>query len=142
MEQNDRYKIQKIHNGLDKKGDLSESTQVVYKEFEMKGKYYFDGLDLRKEEWKRIHPSINQHRTSPKETFVYSGPQGTVIMHLNYETDNHQVGILLKSYSGNNPKTIEDIKLMLERGLEGKLNEKEEFPISNLIDLIDKIESN
>jgi len=131
-----------LHNGLDKKGSLSGTTPTVYKEFEMKGKYYFDGLDLKKEGWKRIYPSINQHRTSPEETFVYSGPQGTAIMHLNYETDYHKIEILLKNYSGDNPKTIEDIKLMLERGLEGKLNEKEEFPISNLIDLIDKIESN
>jgi len=142
MKQNNRYKIPNIHSGLDKKGDLSEPTPVMYKEFEMKGKYNFDELDLREYGWKRIHPSINQHRTAPEETFVYSGPQGTTIMHLNYETHNHQVGILLKNYSKNDSETIENIKLMFERNLEGKLNDKEELPISNLIDLIDKIESN
>jgi hypothetical protein len=135
------YKKIKIHNGLDKEIDSSREYPVMHKSFFMKGTYDFDGLDLSEYGWKRIHALTLQQKgkleKDPEyidylETIVYSGPQGTAVMYLNYKTDNHNIDITLRNYSENNQEKIENLKLMLERSLEGKLDNVD--PNSNLIE--------
>lgn len=122
-----------IHKGKNRKEDFIGPAPPTHKSFVMKGKYDFSGLDLREYGWKRIHALTPQqknklekdpHHVDYLETMVYSGPQGTAVMYLNYKTDIHKIDISLRKSSEDNIERIENLKLMLERTLEGKLNDK------------------
>ena len=131
------YERRKIYNSINKENSIGP-TPIMHKQFEMDGKFSLDGLEsLTKEGWKRLYPLLPEHRTDPKETWVYGDSQAVTIISANYETNHHIVDISLKKYSENNLNAIENIKLVLENKLENKLNEKDESS-----DLIDKIESN
>jgi hypothetical protein len=132
LKQNEKYKVHKIHSSINKEEHLSKSNPIMHKSFFMKGKYDFNGLDLKGYGWKKIHALTQQQKNKLEEdpsnidyeeTMVYSGPQGTAVMYLNYKTDNHNIDITLRGYSENNLERIERLKSMFESELEGKLNE-------------------
>jgi hypothetical protein len=138
LNENPKYKLWRYTS---KKEDFClEPRPIMHKTFEMNGKFSLDGLEkLTEGEWKRIHPTLEEHRTDPEETLVYGNPEAIVIISANYETDYHQIDISLKKYSENNIQIIENIKLILENKLEKKITETKES--TNLINEID-IKSN
>jgi hypothetical protein len=134
INENPKYKLWRYSNK--KEALYLEPRPIMHKTFEMNGKFSLDGLEkLTKGEWKRLHPTLEEHRTDPEETLVYGNPEAIIIISANYETDYHQIDISLKRYSENNLQTIENIKLILESKLEKKINEKKES--SDLINEID-----
>lgn len=134
LKENPQYKIWKYSN----KGSSNlKPHPIMHKTFEMNGKFSLDGLEkLTEGEWKRLHPTLEEHRTDPEETLVYGNPEAIVIISANYETDYHQIDISLKKYSKNNFNTIENIKLILESKLEKEITEiKESSDLINKIDI-------
>jgi hypothetical protein len=128
------YEKRRIHKSVDKEQTFIGPALLMHKSFVMKGKYNFDGLDLREYGWKKIHALTPQQKNklekSPHhdhidylETMVYSGPQGIAVAYLNYNTNIHNIDIVLSKYLEDNIKRIEILKSMFEHELEGKLNE-------------------
>ena len=138
MEENNRY----VYGGpiriySSKIAEPLRKNPLMHKKFNINGKFNLDGLEkLTEEGWKREFPRLPEHRTEPEETWVYSSKKAVVILSANYETNYHELDISLKDYSKNNPKNIDDIREIIEKNLECKLNEE-----GNL-SLMDKLESN
>ena len=140
MTLNNKYKMPKIHQCIDREENPKKPI-LMHKLFEMKGKYDFNGLDLREYGWKKVHALTPQQKKKLEEdpnyidyeeTMVYAGPQGMAVMYLNYKTDYHQVDIILRNYPEDTSQAIEGIKLMFERNLEGKLKERVELHLNSI----------
>jgi hypothetical protein len=121
LKENSRYKKHEIFSN--RKENPKKEATVMHRLYDIKGKYDFEGLDLREYGWKQVHPCSSKERTEAEETLVYAGPQGIAVMCLNYETDYHQIEIILKNHHLNDTQTVDNIKSMFETNLEGKLND-------------------
>lgn len=131
MTLNDKYKIYK---GTDEK--KLEDSKLRYKKFEINGKFNKMGLEnLKNQGIKRLFPLLDKEIEEPEETLVYSTPLARIIIFANYKEDHHDIDIYLKASSDNDDKIIEDIKSLLEKRLETKLDDIKS-------DLINKISEN
>jgi DNA polymerase II large subunit len=120
--------MKQIYKRTGKKKVFSPSVGDDYEIFEIKGKPNFNELESLKEQGiKRDYPTLSDHRTDPKETWVYSSSNVTIVIYANYEEDYHEVHIVPKEDS-DGPKTIKNAKLALEERLNIKLNEKRDLP--------------
>jgi hypothetical protein len=151
LKENEKYKVHKIYSNKGTKEDSSRSTLPKHKLFSIKGKYDFDGLDLREYGWKRTYALTpqqkkvlenNPHYIDSEETMLYEGPQGIAVMYLNYKTDNHDLDIVLKNYKGNDSHTLDILKSMFERELECKMNHRKFKKEVHTSDLIRKLDEN
>jgi hypothetical protein len=146
IKENPRYKIWKYNNKdseNQRKNYSSEKNSVMHQEFYINGEFCLEGLEKLTKgtnaEWKKLHPTLPEHRTEPEETLVYSNSNAILLISADYAKKHHKVDLTLKNYSEENPKLLENLRATIEKSLNCKLNNKDET--SDLITKLD-LESN
>ncbi|HPJ86922.1 MAG TPA: hypothetical protein PLU55_02305 [Candidatus Pacearchaeota archaeon] len=148
LEENPRYKKYCVYSNMKSEitgMDLPKSDEPDHKIFIINGKYDFNGLDLSSYNWKKSNTITPQQKKfletttgykDYKENVFYQGPQGNVMMHLNYKTDIHKLKVNLNKASRD---TMKAVKSMFELELGCICYEEDNLP-EGLLEKIRDIE--
>ena len=128
-----------IYNGRGKESEVVKPENSKYGNFWIKGKPDFGLLEnLKKKGMRRFIPLLPEHRTEPEETLGYSTNLATILIYANYETNFHEVNIILKVKGLEDQNAIEKTRLMLESKLKFEL----EDPTKSISSLIKDVGEN